>query len=153
GHMHEPESLLVGRGGTSPRLYFQAPSLFGLEWYGRPQESRSFGYAWGRIRADGELRVWPQIDATQGGRLALVDDPSVEWGRDGRDGVLLRGASGPSAAPVSVAVPRPPAKADAEVEPELLERYCRIVENQHRSVKLLGFENRARVQLDLDRIF
>ncbi|MFO7567681.1 MAG: SUMF1/EgtB/PvdO family nonheme iron enzyme [Enhygromyxa sp.] len=150
GHMHEPESLLEGRQGTVARLFFQAPSLFGLEWYGRNEESRSFGYAWGRIRADGEIRVWPQMAADRAGGLALVDDPSFDWDRDREDGVLLRE---PRRAPVSVAVSQPPPRPSEVVEPELLDRYLEAIEGEHRSVKLLGFENRAGVLLKLDKIF
>lgn len=151
GHMHEPESLLEGRAGAAARLFFQAPSLFGLEHYGRKQESRSFGYAWGRIRADQEIRVWPQMAANRAGGLALVDDPSFEWGSDGKDGVLLREGRRPSGAPVSVAVSQP--KTGEEIDPALLDRYLKAIEHEHQSVKLLGFENRARVLLNLDEIF
>ncbi len=60
GHLHDARSEMWSFSGSKPRHFFQASSLFGLEHYGTSQESRSFGYAWGEVFADGSLRIWPR---------------------------------------------------------------------------------------------
>ncbi|MCA9699248.1 MAG: metallophosphoesterase, partial [Myxococcales bacterium] len=92
GHMHAAESLAEARGGTQARLWVQAPSLFGLEHYGEEKKvSRSFGYGWGRISEDGEIRSWPYVHGYPGGSLALVEDHNnFRWVHDGLRGVILR---------------------------------------------------------------
>jgi formylglycine-generating enzyme required for sulfatase activity/predicted MPP superfamily phosphohydrolase len=149
GHMHTPESLTEARDGTRPRAYFQAPSLFGLEHYGSANESRSFGYAWGRISAGGEVRVWPQTVVSRGGSSVFVDDPTFEQANDALGGAVL--ASGP--APVQVAKPSArEVRPHDDLEPEI-GRYLDAVEQEFRSVRLIGFENKARVLLSLDELF
>jgi predicted phosphohydrolase len=59
GHMHEPDAINVAQAGGTARCYYQAPSLFGLEQYGTKEESRMFGYTFGQVARDGEVRVWP----------------------------------------------------------------------------------------------
>jgi len=93
GHMHEGRTLSVAVSGGAPRHYVQAPSLFGLEHYGTLQENRLFGYAWGTLSADGEVRIWPLARITHGdGRGAFVHDNRFP---EHRTGVPIRLGSAP----------------------------------------------------------
>ncbi len=79
GHMHEGRSKVESISGSRPRYFFQAPSLFGLEHYGSSKESRAFGYAWGEIRRDGGLRIWPRRVVERSAGAAKFDrDTSFE---------------------------------------------------------------------------
>ena len=51
GHMHQQRAAVSREESNEHRVHVQARSLFGLERYGRANESRSFGYRWGRIEA------------------------------------------------------------------------------------------------------
>lgn len=109
GHMHEPETRSESRDGTAARIVFQAPSLFGLEGYGSSRESRSFGYAWGRIASSGEIRVWPKIVVQRGGSSMFVDDPKFEPATDSLGGFV--------AVPPRVSVERePPGHVDVKTD-------------------------------------
>jgi energy-coupling factor transporter ATP-binding protein EcfA2 len=77
GHMHEAESRRTATYGGRDRCFFQAPSLFGLEKWGRSDEDRRMGYSFGEIREDGEIRVWPREGKARG-------DGSRSFGFDGR---------------------------------------------------------------------
>ena len=75
GHMHEPTSKRIAVDGGEERLFFQAPSLFGLEHYGTSKASRLFGYAFGELREDGEVRAWPLSRVSKGdGSTEFVAD-------------------------------------------------------------------------------
>lgn len=78
GHMHEGRSEAISQSGGKLRYFFQAPSLFGVERYGRSNETRSMGYAWGEMDATGTVRVWPLKRASQGGRQVFLWDPEFE---------------------------------------------------------------------------
>ncbi|MCP4660452.1 MAG: hypothetical protein GY856_34045, partial [bacterium] len=93
GHMHEGRAESVAIAGGSPRYYFQAPSLFGLEHYGSAKESRAMGYAWGTLSADGEVRIWPLERVRRG---AFVHDQSFP---EDPDGVVIRPAQAPQPPP------------------------------------------------------
>lgn len=78
GHMHENAAETVTGGGSETRRWLQAGSLFGLEQYGRKSETRSVGYAWGKIeRVDartGVLTRWPRVARrTEGGSFRMFD--------------------------------------------------------------------------------
>ncbi len=73
GHVHEARSELSVRSGGKPRNYFQAPSLFGLENYQTSTESRRIGYAWGELRADRGLRIWPRRMVPKGSGTERFD--------------------------------------------------------------------------------
>jgi len=96
GHMHEGRTLSVAVSGGTPRYYFQAPSLFGLEHYGTLQEDRLFGYAWGTLAAGGEVRIWPLARVTRGdGRGAFVHDQRFP---EDAKGVVIRPGARPARA-------------------------------------------------------
>lgn len=79
GHMHEQKIYAESRGGAKPRHYWQAPSAFGLEFFG-DQERRQHGYTAGRIEfqpSGANVRLWPRIAVPhQAGNLHIVPDPS-----------------------------------------------------------------------------
>ncbi|MBK8261008.1 MAG: metallophosphoesterase [Nannocystis sp.] len=90
GHMHVPTGSSVSSGGGSLRANFQAPSLFGIEHYGTAHQSRILGYALGRIRSDGEVRLWPfRHQPKQGGSSRFDKDTTWTWD-DHDEHVLLR---------------------------------------------------------------
>lgn len=89
GHMHTAAAERVAVAGGEERVYFQTPSLFGLEYFGERNESRLFGYAFGRIQEDGEVRAWPlQCVRSYDGENRFVRDMGFHW-QDDRY-VLLR---------------------------------------------------------------
>lgn len=64
GHMHEGGTKLYASGGHEPWRDVQAPSLFALEGWGTPGETRVHGYSAGQLKLEGErgiLRLWPRI--------------------------------------------------------------------------------------------
>jgi hypothetical protein len=91
GHMHEPTAAREAIAGGDDRCFFQAPSLFGLEHYGTKDESRLFGYAFGMLREDGELRLWPLRSTIAANNQAhFARDTRFHWKNDKY--VRLRGA-------------------------------------------------------------
>jgi len=101
GHMHESRSVSYAVGGGRLRANFQAPSIFGLEGYGTKTEGRIFGYAFGEIRANAEVRVWPllHIPKSDGDHKFEPDRLHYRWtdtepseGVQYHDYVKLRGA-------------------------------------------------------------
>ncbi|MCP4664575.1 MAG: SUMF1/EgtB/PvdO family nonheme iron enzyme [bacterium] len=121
GHMHEARTESVAISGGTPRHYFQAPSLFGLEDYGSANESRAMGYAWGSLSADGEVRIRPLERVTRGdGTGAFVHDHAFP---EEPDGVVIRSAQAPRPAP-GRKKPRP-AELGAYLE-DLVDRTDRI---------------------------
>ncbi len=88
GHMHEGRTESVAISGSQPRYFFQAPSLFGLENWEGGQEKRLFGYAWGELSAEGEVRLWPLTYVRRGsGEGAFVHDHAFP---EDAAGVLIR---------------------------------------------------------------
>jgi calcineurin-like phosphoesterase family protein len=88
GHMHEGRTESVAISGGKPRYFFQAPSLFGLEHYGTKEEDRLFGYTWGTLSAEGEVRLWPLKHIRRGsGEGAFVHDDALT---EDIAGVLIR---------------------------------------------------------------
>jgi predicted phosphohydrolase len=59
GHMHAGRSQQTAISGGSPRFEYQSPSLCGLENYGKSNETRTFGFSFGSLSDDGEIRIWP----------------------------------------------------------------------------------------------
>jgi hypothetical protein len=101
--MHEGRTESSAIAGGKPRYFFQAPSLFGLEHYETKEEDRLFGYAWGTLSAEGEVRLWPLKHIRRGsGEGAFVHDDAFP--EDGA-GVLIRPVHFQAASP-------PPAPAD-----------------------------------------
>lgn len=150
GHMHAAESEVVARSGTQRRAFFQSPSLFGLEHYRTSQESRAFGYTWGRATALGEIRVWPL-------KIVARNDGSVEFDRDqgfGHAGEELGGTVlVPARSPAQSSSSPPtwsPKGAPELVPPDELQRYLAKIESQHEDVQLIGFKTKARLALRLE---
>lgn len=81
GHMHQPTSRRVAVDGGEERLFFQAPSLFGLEHYGTSKASRLFGYAFGELRENGEVRAWPLDRVVKGDGITefVADHRRWRW--------------------------------------------------------------------------
>lgn len=92
GHMHEGRTESVAISGGAPRYFFQAPSLFGLEHWETSREERLFGYAWGSLSADGEVRLRPLKYIRRGsGEGAFVhDDAFPDAFPEETAGVLIR---------------------------------------------------------------
>jgi len=139
GHMHEPDAVNVAQAGGAARSFYQAPSLFGLEHYGGASESRLFGYTFGQLARDGELRVWPLRSSRKGdGAWAFDRDTFFHWPDDEREGVLLRPAD-PKPPPTSTPGPRPAPPPDLD-----LAVYCREVLDQTRYIRLDGIAAAAK---------
>lgn len=143
GHLHKARSQGLSLAGGPPRIYFQAPSLFGLEHYGTSREERAFGYAWGKISAAGEVRVWPLSYITRGdGTAAFIHDP--EFYDDAGKGAVLRVAD--AARPTPSRGERAP-KADRG-----LDTYRRWARERYRGVSLLGVGG-GDLRLRLDEVY
>jgi len=79
GHAHELRGLAISMDAGDPRYSFQAPSLFGLEHYGSElKETRVFGYSWGQMSENGEVRVWPLERKVQGSVPTFVWDQKIK---------------------------------------------------------------------------
>lgn len=94
GHMHEPDSLSVSRGGGAAKTHVQAASIFGLESYGN-ETQRIQGYSLNRISRRGSdvvLRTWPRIGRyKRDGSYSLVPNHDFELDADnGFDQVTRR---------------------------------------------------------------
>lgn len=84
GHMHQARSETAAISGGAFRYFYQAPSLFGLEHYGTRRENRAFGYSWGNITEEGEVRVWPLERVIRGGgKGVFIPDTTFETEKDG----------------------------------------------------------------------
>jgi formylglycine-generating enzyme required for sulfatase activity/predicted MPP superfamily phosphohydrolase len=140
GHLHQGYARAVAESGGEPRIFFQAPSLFGLEHYGTAREKRLMGFAWGRITEAGEVRVWPLRREARGDGTAAFDHDSTFHG-DAETGVLLRSANAPG--PETVAPPpQPPNTSPREVEATTaagsLAGYRALVAEKYSGLSLLG---------------
>ncbi len=93
GHLHEANGTMFQSAGGEPRVFLQSPSLLGLEKWGKSQESRAFGYSWGQLGQDGEVRIWPrELAARKDGVWSFGADPGCHEHPGG--GVLLRPGQG-----------------------------------------------------------
>ena len=87
GHMHEPESIAVGRGGARTRHYLQGASLLGLKEYGSRNKKgkRIHGYSAIIVRKeDGKLtfEIFPrQLNTTSDGSSRFGPDRSFALNR------------------------------------------------------------------------
>jgi len=159
GHVHESLSEVTSWGGASPRAFFQAQSVFGLEGYGTREESRSLGYAWGRITASGEVRVWPLTRGPRhGGGWAFDRDTRFEPVGDELGGVLLR--SGQHAEPERSSRRKKPARKEpvatrvkGSLTDEQIQRYLVTARALHGKVQLLGFGTKLRPSMGLDELY
>lgn len=137
GHMHEPDAVNVSQAGGAARSFYQAPSLFGLEHYGAADESRIFGYTFGELARDGEVRLWPLRWERRGDGVWTFDrDTFFHWPADDLDGVQLRPAD--PAPRTSTRGPRlaPPTDLD-------LAAFCREVLDQTSLLHLDGIASAA----------
>ncbi|MCP4663869.1 MAG: NACHT domain-containing protein, partial [bacterium] len=141
GHLHRARSKGLAEAGGPPRYYFQAPSLFGLEHYGTSRERHAFGYAWGRISATGEVRVWPLVRVVRGdGAAAFVHDPKF-YG-DATSGFELRP---PDRVPGGEPPPPPPPDA-------ALGAYRHWARERHRGLSLIGVGG-GELQLRIEEVY
>ncbi|MDY7095161.1 MAG: SUMF1/EgtB/PvdO family nonheme iron enzyme [Acidobacteriota bacterium] len=100
GHLHSANGTDHKGLGGKGRTYLQSPSLCGLERWGSGQEKRAFGYSWGQIAEDGEIRIWPRsYDKRVFGNRSFGPDPQFDEDPD-HQGLLLR--PGTAAAPGTV---------------------------------------------------
>ncbi|MBI9051593.1 MAG: metallophosphoesterase, partial [Anaerolineaceae bacterium] len=73
GHMHNAKSQ-ASSVNTEPMYYeYQSPSLCGLEHYGKKNEERLFGFTFGAISEEGEIRAWPYQRQNKGGKQSGFD--------------------------------------------------------------------------------
>jgi predicted phosphohydrolase len=106
GHMHEPDGVNVSQAGGAARSLYQAPSLFGLEHYGTKDESRIFGYTFGQLSRDGEVRLWPLRSERRGDGVCTFDrDTFFHWSNDELD---TYSSAPPILSRRRPAAPRPP---------------------------------------------
>lgn len=92
GHMHEGHAQSIRDGGGPMRHQYQSPSLCGIEKYGSSQETRAFGFSFGSLSKEGELRVWPFRREKVGGIFRFTWDNSFGDEREYPQGVLFREA-------------------------------------------------------------
>lgn len=113
GHMHEGSFTTFRFGAGGALNLFQAPSLFGLEHYGRGDE-RSHGYCIGQIDLDeAALVFWPRkATRTQGGMWDFERDVAVGLPKDAdhTDVVSLKGTAPPPPAKLRIENITDPAK-------------------------------------------
>lgn len=146
GHLHAARSEVTAISGPAARVYFQAPSLFGLERYGTSQERRVFGYTWGELRADGGLRLWPRELVTRdNGRQVFDRDRRFDVSADGSTWLRMP-ASG-----VAVTSPRPPQSQPPDYH-AALRRYARWARKTHAGLDMAGLGG-GHLRLDLDDIY
>jgi Calcineurin-like phosphoesterase len=82
GHLHEQKYSLAGLGSTASYLTHQGPSLFGLDNYGKSDETRRHGYAVLSLTLGDsgvDLKVWPR-EAVRTGSGAWSIDRSATFG-------------------------------------------------------------------------
>lgn len=139
GHMHDPDAINISQAGGKARCFYQAPSLFGLEDYGTNNESRIFGYTFGQVARDGEVRIWPLRSTCRGdGAWSFDRDISFHWSPDDRNGVQIR-AGDPRPSPASTSGSRPAAQPLLDIT-----AYCEAVRDETKSIKLDGIATAAK---------
>jgi predicted phosphohydrolase/energy-coupling factor transporter ATP-binding protein EcfA2 len=149
GHMHEAEAVNVTQAGGTARCYYQAPSLFGLEKFGTRNESRIFGYTFGQIARDGEVRLWPLRSTRRGdGTWTFDRDTYFHWSREDRAGLLLRPGD---PTPILGGIPShhrstPPAL--------VLATYCEAVRDETKFIRLDGIAAAAKaLNYPIERLY
>jgi 3',5'-cyclic AMP phosphodiesterase CpdA len=137
GHLHRNRSQTISESGGSPRCYFQARSLNGLDAYREGEQNlrrQDFGYAWGSLSEAGEVRLWPLKWVRRGnGEGAFVHDQEF---KEAPDGVVLRSPAGPEA-------PRRVRRTPTQVD---WSPYLEAVEDATRYIKLSGIFTRGSVR-------
>ncbi len=88
GHMHESHTISSSRDGDVMRRYCQGISLFGLDTWGKENESRSHGYIFGQLKFGQKpdrctLRYWPRKAFTQAEGWKIDPDNSFRLDADG----------------------------------------------------------------------
>ncbi|MFZ6179855.1 SUMF1/EgtB/PvdO family nonheme iron enzyme [Nannocystis pusilla] len=149
GHMHEPDAINTSQAGGTSRSFYQAPSLFGLEHYGTAKESRLFGFTFGRVARDGEVRIWPLRSTPRGdGEWVFDRDTFFHWPSDDRAGILLRPADPSSATTGAIAQRRHSLPA---VD---LPTYCERVRDATRYIRLDGIAAAAKaLNYPIERLY
>ncbi len=142
GHLHRARSELTSVGGGRPRAWFQAPSLFGMEGYGTPGESRAMGYAWGELLGDGEVRVWP-LDRVLRADGSGAFDVDTSFAREPEGYVQLR-------PPEAATAPRTPEVAGGD-EAGVAD-YRRWARERHGRLELIGI-NAGELTLELTDVY
>jgi formylglycine-generating enzyme required for sulfatase activity len=162
GHAHAARVEVRPATAAEPRAAFQAASLFGLARAGSDGRTRALGYAWGEIRPDGALRVWPRV---------LAPTPTGSWafGRDQRfddpseDGAVWlrnpRGVSAQAPAPPVVEAGRTPVVRSAPTAPaspasfdHALADYARWARSAYERIDMAGLGG-GHLRLRLDDVF
>ncbi|MFZ6179854.1 metallophosphoesterase [Nannocystis pusilla] len=157
GHMHKPDAVNTSQAGGPSRSFYQAPSLFGLEHYGSAKESRIFGYTFGQVARDGEVRLWPLRSTPRGDREWVFDrDTFFHWPPEDRAGVLLRPAD-PKPAAGTVA-PRDQVAPGVSMWGTRLQdverRYLEHLRDEFGLLSLAGLSGASQqITLPLDRVY
>lgn len=104
GHMHDPDVISLASGGSQPRRFIQAASLFGLEKY-EDKVTRINGYSVGALDLNGSLRVWPRINKKmKSGDWRIVADAELDLEDD--ESFLQEGRSSSVPMAIGAAAPR-----------------------------------------------
>ncbi|MBK8263840.1 MAG: NACHT domain-containing protein [Nannocystis sp.] len=151
GHMHEPDGVNVSQAGGAARSLYQAPSLFGLEHYGTKRESRIFGYTFGQLSRDGEVRLWPLRSVRRGDGVCTFDrDSFFHRSHDELDHVLIRRAD-PKPSPTRSGGRRPAPPLELDLN---LNTYCREILDDTRYIRLDGIASAAKaVTYPIERLY
>ncbi len=89
GHLHKGFVSVRSVFGSKERCPIQALSLFGLENYGTSNVKRMFGYYWGKISKNRELRIWPLVRVERGSDRYEFDVDTRFENRESDGSVLL----------------------------------------------------------------
>jgi formylglycine-generating enzyme required for sulfatase activity len=152
GHLHEGGAETVALHGGKPRYSFQARSVFGMEDYGTPTETRLMGYAWGSLSRTGEVRVWPLGRVERGGGEHAFDWDQ-RFGPYDERGVRLREPD-----PAEAAAAQPPALGAAAIpaaapvsEPDI-DAYRDWLRARYHGIELIGLGG-GDVELGFDDVY
>jgi DNA polymerase III delta prime subunit len=154
GHMHEADAVNQAQAGGMPRTYYQAPSFFGLERYGARDESRIFGYTFGQIDRDGELRVWPLRSVQKGdGAWAFDRDGYFHWNDGDEGGVLLRRADDPPPPPSGARAAGVPIRVELPAALDL-GAYCERVRDRTATLTIDGMASASKnLNYPIERLY
>ena len=150
GHMHEPNAVHYAQAGGAARCFYQAPSLFGLDKYGTKEESRMFGYTFGQVARDGEVRLWPLRSTLRGdGVWTFGPDPDFHWPPELGNGIVLRPGD-PQPLPARTSDARTKKNAPAlDLAP-----YCEAVHDATRHIRLDGIAAAAKaLNYPIERLY